>query len=460
MAKQHTLARAAHCEGIGLHTGHLSSMAFRPAPPNTGLVFRRVDLPGTPVVPADIDHVQGTERGTTIGIGDIQVHTVEHVLAALYALEIDNCYIDVNAPEPPVDDGSSRTFATVLEAAGRVEQPAEREEYRVAEPFAWSLGPVAISVTPADELRVSYEISYEHPVIGDQGASWSVTPSTFLEEIAPARTYCFLHDVEALKAAGLIRGGSLDNAIVIGDETVLNEELRYPDEFVRHKLIDLLGDLALFGKRLRGHVSAVRAGHTAHVAFVRQLRAAARGRRNGDGGAVRPPAALTELKPAMGVAAAQRFLPMDREAIKRIIPHREPFLFVDQILELSEQRVVGAFSLREDEWFFHGHFPGMPVTPGVIIVEALAQAGGVLTRLMLPDPERIPVLLTMDDVKFRSAARPGDTLRLEVTPQRMKSKLGRLSGRAFVGDAVACEGSIVFTMVDAHTIRTAVGPGI
>ena len=459
MAKQRTISREATCEGIGLHTGHATVMTFQPAPAGTGLAFRRVDLPGVPVIPADIDHVQGTERGTTLGIGDAQVHTVEHVLAALYALEIDNCYIDVDASEPPVVDGSAQAFTTALCEAGIVEQDADRDEFIIGAPFTWALGDISVTVAPADTLRLSYTIEYDHPVIGTQSASIAVSPDAFINDVAPARTYCFLQDVEALKAAGLIRGGSIENAVVVGEETVLNDGLRYPDEFVRHKLIDLLGDLALFGLRLRGHVTAVRAGHTAHVAFVRHLRAQATRRDNGES----PPAdgaTLDGLGPAIGLAAAQRFLPMNREAIQRVLPHRDPFLFLDEITELREDFACGSYRLREDAWFFRGHFPRMPVTPGVIMLEALAQTGGVLTRLILPDPDSIPVLLTMERVKFRTAVRPGDVLRLEVTPERLKRRIGKLSGRALLRGEVACEGTIMFSMVPADTIRNAMGSSV
>lgn len=457
MAKQRTLARPATCRGVGLHTGHDTVMTFRPAPPDTGFAFRRVDLPDAPLVPADVEHVVSTDRGTTLAVGDVTIHTVEHVLAALYALEVDNCVIELDAPEPPVLDGSAQEFARALAAAGFVEQDAPRRECIITDPVALSFGDVSMTVMPADELRLSYTIAYGHAALGSQFASLVITPEQFLTEVAPARTFCFLQDVEALQANGLIRGGSLDNAVVIGDDAILNDELRFADEFVRHKILDLLGDLALLGPRLRGHVTATKAGHGAHVAFLRYLRdRTGLGGSNGQGAALAP-ADDRGLRPAIGLEAAQQFLPFDREGIKRIIPHGEPFLFLDDITVLREDLVVGTYLLREDEWFFRGHFPGMPVTPGVVMVEALAQVGGVYTRLVLPEPDNIPVLLMLGDVKFRTAVRPGDELRLEVIPVRVGRRIGRLTGKAYVGDALVCECTVVFGMVPASRVRDMAG---
>lgn len=459
MTNQRTLAGSVTCRGVGLHTGHETVMTFQPAPPNTGLRFRRVDLPGQPEIPADVDAVQSTDRGTTLGVGEAQVHTVEHVLAALYAFGIDNCYIDVDAPEPPVHDGSAQEFTRVLQGVGATTQAARRHEFVVTEPIAMSHGDVSVTAIPANELRLSYTIEYGHPALGAQFRSLVIGPDSFATEVAAARTFCFLHDVEALKATGLIRGGSLDNAVVIGDEAILNEDLRFPDEFVRHKLLDLLGDLALFGPRLRGHIIATKAGHQAHVAFLRHLRART-GVRPGNGRVELTVPKPDALRPAIGIAAAQAFLPFDRETVTRVLPHRDPFLFVDTVTELREDFVAGTYRLRPDDWFFRGHFPGMPVTPGVIMVEALAQVGGVLTRILLPDPQSIPVLLTLEDVKFRKAVRPGDTLRLEVTPLRMKTKIGKLRGTAYVDGDVACECRVVFTMLSADRVRDSVGLGV
>ena len=458
MSKQCTLAGPATCRGVGLHTGHDTTMTFTPAPPNTGLQFRRVDLPERPIIPADVDYVQSTDRGTTLGVGDVQVHTVEHVLSALYAFGIDNCIIELDAPEPPVMDGSALPFSEAVQAAGIVEQDAPRQELIVTEPVALSLGDISLMVMPAEELRVSYTIDYGHPALGTQFKSMVVSTETFLQDIAPARTYCFLSDVEALQAAGLIRGGSLDNAVVIGDDGVLNDDLRFTDEFVRHKLLDLLGDLALFGPRLRAHVVATKAGHAAHVAFLKHLRQRT-GVQSGNG-QTHAASPTRTLGPSMGVEAAQEFMPLDREIVKGILPHRDPFLFVNEITELREDFVVGWFYLTPDLWFFQGHFPGMPVTPGVIMVEAMAQVGGVLTRLVLPDPHSVPVLLTLEDVKFRHAVRPGDALRMEITPLRMKQRIGKLRGIAYVGDEVACECTVIFTMLDADRIRGSVGLGV
>ena len=272
MKKQKTIKKPVSFSGIGLHTGNETTITFKPAPPDTGSVFVRVDLPDRPHIKADVEHVVDVSRGTTIGLDGIRVLTVEHVLAAFAGLGIDNIFAEVDASEAPVGDGSASPFVDVLSTAGIEEQDYPRREIRITEPVAYERDGVTIMALPSDQLKLSYTIEYGHPALDSQFQSFVIEPSLFAREIAPARTFCFLHDVEQLKALGLIKGGGLENAVVIGDEDILNEGLRFDDEFARHKVLDLLGDLVLLGGTLVAHVVAIKAGHASHVEFIKQLR--------------------------------------------------------------------------------------------------------------------------------------------------------------------------------------------
>ena len=395
-----------------------------------------MDLPERPAIPADIEHVVDVSRGTTIGLNGIKVLTVEHVLAAIVGLGIDNVVVELDANELPVGDGSAKPFVDALLDAGLVEQDAERESLVITEPVTYRDKDKDVTVTmlPADELRLSFTIDYPNRAIGTQYLSVVITESTFASEIAPARTFCSLHEVEHLQAQGLIKGGSLENAIVIGDESILNDELRFDDEFVRHKILDLLGDMFLLGKFMKAHVIAIKSGHAAHVAFARRVRERldlVEQSRSRSGKRV------SEL-PRVGRK-------MDTAEIEKAMPHRYPFLLVDRIEALVEDKyAVGIKNVTANEPFFQGHWPGNPVMPGVLIVETIAQVGGLLVfesgRLKLGSA----YFAGIDRARFRKAVRPGDQMVIEVKIVRQKAHACKIRGQVFVDDALVAEADLMF----------------
>lgn len=439
MAKQHTIQKSVSFSGRGLHSGNESTVTFRPAPADSGVVFYRVDLPGRPAIPADIEHVVDISRGTTIGLNGIKVLTIEHVLAALVGLEIDNVAIELDANELPVGDGSAKPFVDALIEAGTAEQDADRMVMTVSKPVTYRNDDITITLLPSDEFRLSFTIDYPHypkKVVGTQFLSEVISKKDFERDIAPARTFCSMHEVEALQSRGLIKGGSLENAIVIGDEDILNEALRFSDELVRHKMLDLLGDLFLLGRPLEAHVIAIKSGHAAHIEFARMVRDQEGGndRRNRRSGP-----RVSEI-PQIGRQ-------MDISEIRGVLPHRYPFLLVDRIDSLVEgKRATGIKSVTANEEFFQGHWPDMPVMPGVLIIEAMAQVGGVLV-LKTADLAGTPAFFSgVDKARFRKAVRPGDQLVIEVDLVRLKSRFSKVHGRAYVDGALAAEADLMFSL--------------
>jgi UDP-3-O-[3-hydroxymyristoyl] N-acetylglucosamine deacetylase/3-hydroxyacyl-[acyl-carrier-protein] dehydratase len=470
--RQRTIAAEARLSGVGLHTGNPCNLTFRPAPPGSGILFVRTDLPGRPAVPADVAHVVGLERGTSLGRDGVKVHTVEHVLAAAAALRIDNLLIELDANEPPVGDGSALPFFLSLKSAGVVEQNGERAVFTLERPLHFERDGVRFTLVPSDRFQVTFSIDFDHPVIGHQYASFEITPEVFERELAPARTFGFLHEIERLKEQGLIRGGTLENAIVVGDREILNRErLRFPDEFVRHKILDLIGDLSLFGREIRAHVISSKSGHKTNVDLVNEL-VALTGRGNGGtaAAAAAPPAARagraardgTGAGPAgprpgrnggAGPGAARfrpRTAPFGADDVLRILPHRFPFLLVDRVLELEpEKRIVGIKNVTLNEPFFSGHFPGRPIMPGVLLVEAMGQVGGLLLMNSFDEPERKLVFFVgLDDVRFRRPVVPGDTLRIEMTLVRLRGRTCRMTGTATVDGARVAEATLTAVVVD------------
>ena len=411
--RRQTIQRPACVSGIGLHLGQDVTLCFEPASPNTGVVFVRGDRDGAEPIPALATRAELADRRTQLGVGDEAFHTVEHVLAAVGALQIDDIRIVMNAAEPPVADGSSLAFIDALRDAGIVEHGGPARYLSVTAPMRVVDGDSVYEATPSTRLQLDVAITFPHPLIGEQKFDLAVTAESFVRELAGARTFGFVHEVEALRAAGLIQGASTANAVVLDHEGLYDGTLRWPDEFVRHKALDCVGDLALAGARVRGHIRAFRPSHKGTVLFVRELLRTAK-----------------EETTVLGI-----------EEIMKILPHRYPFLLVDRILEMEEgKRVVGLKNVTINEPFFQGHFPGHPIMPGVLIVEAMAQVGGMLMLGSIPEPDSKVVYFTsLDNVKFRRPVKPGDQLRFELDVVQVRGPLCKMHGVARVDGDVVCE---------------------
>jgi len=448
--KQRTLAEPGTFSGVGIHTGKRVTVTFSPAPVGHGLVFERTDLPGRPRIPvqpsaARYDHSAG--RRTILESGDAQVHTTEHLLAVLTGLGIDNVLISIDGLESPEpEEGGTSAIVALLRGAGIVDQEAPRNPIVLERPVTFRNGTAEITAVPADSLRLSYTIDYDDPLIGSQHLSIDISPEAFERDVAPARTFVLSRDVEALRAAGMIQGGTLDNAIVVEEGKVLNEEpLRYPDEFVRHKVLDLCGDLALLGRPLNAHVIALRGGHASHVAFVQELDRLLRAS-HAPTSWVREP--LTRFnKPTPRDPEADGFV-FDVPDILRIMPHRYPFLLVDRIVEMTAERVVGIKNVSINEPFFQGHFPGQPIMPGVLLIEAMAQVGGVMLLNTVEDPEgKLVYFIGIDKARFRHAVVPGDQVRFVLEPKRLSGKITKMHGKAYVDERLVAEADLMSSVV-------------
>jgi UDP-3-O-[3-hydroxymyristoyl] N-acetylglucosamine deacetylase / 3-hydroxyacyl-[acyl-carrier-protein] dehydratase len=413
IARRHSIGGAVSLQGIGLHLGRECTLTFRPAPPRSGIVFRRTDLPREPAVAARAENAVLTERHTRLGSGEEAVHTVEHVLAAVAALEIDDIRIDLDAAEPPILDGSARPFYEALLSAGIVDVAGEVEYLMLREPLTVRDGSSTYTVTPAPTLSLEVTIDFPHKLIGRQSCQLPVTPASFASDLAAARTFGFLREADALRAKGLIQGVSTANTVVLDDDGPVDTELRWNDEFVRHKAMDFIGDLALAGKRVRGRIAADRPSHRGTVTLVREMlkRAAEETRMNG------------------------------AEEIIKALPHRYPFLLVDRILEHEPgKRIVGLKNVTINEPFFQGHFPGHPIMPGVLIVECMAQVGGLLMLTDVGDAAQLVMYFTsLDNVKWRRPVKPGDQLRLEIEMVQRRGRMCKIHGVARVDGEIVCE---------------------
>ena len=465
--KQRTIKKAVHFHGRGLHTGNDTTLTFKPAPENYGIRFVRVDLDGHPEIPATVEYVRqnitiDSLRGTTIAVGEAEVHTVEHVLAAAVGLQIDNLRVEINANEPPIGDGSAMPFVHKLIEAGIEEQNEDREYVVVEEPVSYrdEKRGIEFAALPTDDYRVTVMIDYKNPALGSQHSGLFSMDREFVTEFAPARTFCFLHEVESLIDQGLIKGGDLDSAIVIvdrklekdelkdlkrkleikedielGDSGILNNKtLRFKNEPCRHKLLDLLGDLALVGVPIKAQILAARPGHQSNIEFARMLHNIYKKQR------------LTKRYSDV----TKKGIIFDINAIKKILPHRYPFLLVDGIIEFEpEKRIVGIKNVTGNEQFFEGHFPERPVMPGVLIVEAMAQTGGIM---LLKDDEEVENKLVffmgMDSVKFRKPVVPGDQLVMELTMLKARRSTFRMAGKAYVKGELVCEAEMMAAVVD------------
>ncbi|MEP6781869.1 MAG: UDP-3-O-acyl-N-acetylglucosamine deacetylase [Gemmatimonadaceae bacterium] len=408
-----TIASEQTVEGIGLHMGEPCKLTFRPAEPGSGIYFRRDDRPGSAVIPARAEFAVSAERRTQLGSGDNALHTVEHVLAAVGALRIDDLEIGMDGPEPPIMDGSAQAFLKALLRAvlkgngGRPDWLVVRRPIRVVD------GDSVYEALPASALELEVTIDFPHPLIGVQRGEFRLTPDIFAQDLASARTFGFMHEVDALRSMGLIRGASTKNAVVLDETQVVDGTLRWSDEFMRHKALDVVGDLTLAAARVRGRITAYKPSHRGTVALVRAILQQA----------VREPAVYTV------------------EDIMQVLPHRYPFLLVDRILEIEERkRIVGLKNVSINEPFFQGHFPGHPIMPGVLIIEAMAQVGGMLLMGSLPDPaNKVVYFMSLDNVKFRRPVKPGDQLRIEVDVLQFRGNVCRLHGVAKVDGEVVTE---------------------
>jgi UDP-3-O-[3-hydroxymyristoyl] N-acetylglucosamine deacetylase/3-hydroxyacyl-[acyl-carrier-protein] dehydratase len=423
---QRTLADAREIEGVGLHTGHPVRLKILPAEANSGIRFQRVDLDGKPEIPATVASVVDYDRGTTLAVGDAQVRTVEHLLSALTGAGVDNARIELDGPEPPAGDGSALIFGDLIRSAGVVEQAEAAKFLEVKKVVTVEAGGSRYVVSPASDFEVSATIRFDHPLIGRQFYSHSLEPVRYQVDVESARTFGFLNEVEELRRRGLAQGGSLDNAIVLTEDGLHDGvALRFPDEFARHKVLDVVGDLSLVGARIRGHVVADRPSHGGNIALAKQLMAESTA-----GGASRPR--------------------MDIQQILQYLPHRYPILLVDRILEFEERkRIVGLKNVTINEPFFAGHFPGHPIMPGVLIIEAMAQVGGLLLMDAIENPEsKIVLFMALDNVKWRRPVTPGDQIRFEVEVLQIRGRTARMKGLGLVDGQVVAEAEMMARVGD------------
>jgi len=431
--QQRTIKNQFSFDGIGIHTGAKVHTVFKPAPAGSGILFRRIDLDPVVEIPARAEYIDPGEvrRNTTLSRDGAQIHTVEHILAAASGMQVDNLIIDIDADEPPEPaDGSVMELVESIKAAGIENQGVPIKYLKITKPVSYYKDDVELIALPYDGFRVSYTIEYESEFIGTQYFSIDIDPGTFVSEIAPSRTFALMSDVEMLRKEGLIKGGSLDNAVVVDENGIMNETpLRFPDEFVRHKILDILGDLTLAGAPIEGHIIAVRSGHNYNLPFARLL--------------------AQDLKNKQRSATGPGRGKWDISTIMDIMPHRYPFLLVDRIIEFEDSRkVVGIKNVTINEPFFVGHFPGHPIMPAVLIIEAMAQVGGILLLSSVDNPEDYLVyFIKIDNAKFRKPVIPGDQLRFELEMLSLKRKFCKMRGKAYVDGIIVAEAVLSSTIV-------------
>jgi UDP-3-O-[3-hydroxymyristoyl] N-acetylglucosamine deacetylase/3-hydroxyacyl-[acyl-carrier-protein] dehydratase len=463
--KQFTIEKEASLEGIGLHTGGHSKLILSPAPENTGIIFVRTDLEGDPQVPANIDSIKEDDaqslRGTNLEKDGVSIYTVEHVMAALAGMQIDNCFVKISNSEPPIMDGSAKAFVELIKKAGRKEQDEVRKYLHIKESMTFKKEDqgTEIVVLPSNDFRITVMVDYQNPALGSQHTGMFDLVDEFEKEFASARTFCFLNEIKYLHGQGLIKGGGLDNAlcivdenlqqkeldelkdilnieenVFIGDNGIINNiELRYHNEPARHKALDLLGDLYLLGASIKGHILAARPGHQSNIGITKMLRKALKDQ---------------EIKEKYGPGAKDAVF--DVNSIKKILPHRYPMLLVDKITEyVAGKKIVGIKNVTANESIFQGHFPEKPVFPGVLITEAMAQTGGIMFLNMIDDPDnKLVFFMSMNNVKFRKPVIPGDQMVMHIEMIRQRKNTCHIKGTTYVDGEIVCEGEFMAAIVD------------
>lgn len=449
VAQQQTLRQSVSYSGVGLHSGNRVTMTLFPAAPNTGIRFRRVDLEGKPEIEARIENVSQTNRSTTLAKGNAKIQTVEHVLAAFAGFEIDNAIVELDANEPPIGDGSSREYCKMIEAAGTVPQSEKREPYRVTTPLELQSQDTLMSVFPHDKFKVSCT-SADKAGRFSQFYTVELSPEAWKHDLSHARTFCFFEEIEYLIKNGLIRGGSLENAVVIRDDAVLTTEpLRYPDEFVRHKILDILGDLSLLGRPLLGHVVAVRPSHTANCELARLIQNQMRKPLLAMQTFTPPPPEKAEGMSGEAAAELLKNGSLDVMQIMKILPHRYPFLMVDKVTQIEGNRITGVKNITVNEPYFQGHFPNHPIMPGVMQLEAIAQVAGILMLRQAENFGKLAYFMSAENVKWRRPVRPGDTLTISVEMVKARGKIGKAKGVCSVDGEAVSEAEVTFVLMDS-----------
>ena len=427
-------------------------MTFLPAPANSGIRFRRIDLEGKPEIEAKVENVVENNRSTTLAKGNTRIHTVEHVLATFAGYGIDNAVVELDSNEPPIADGSAREYCKIVEEAGIVPQEERREAYTVTEAIELEMGETVMTLFPDEGFKISCTSSDKAGRF-TQFYSVDLTPKTWEKELAHARTFCFYEEIEFLIKNGLIKGGSLENAVVIRDDAVLTTEpLRYPEEFVRHKMLDIVGDLSLLGRPVHGHLIAVKPSHAANCELVRRIMAQMRKpllaaqafahRRH------QRPKAISEKSDGKVEEIQDQQGAMDIEAILRVLPHRYPFLMVDRVTKIDGNSIIGVKNVSANEPYFSGHFPGHPIMPGVLQLEAIAQVAGILMLKRAENIGKLAYFMSAEHVKWRKPVRPGDVLVVEVELLKLRGKIGKAKGECKVQGEIVSEAEVTFMVTE------------